>query len=136
MAVIGARPATGIPWFGGRTRSRVRPRPAPRVALRGAARRGREMTSIRGFLAVIVAAAGLGLFYLSQSTHVAATGYLIEDLDARLGAVRAEQERLTWEIARAQSPAVIERRALEELRLVPLDHDVIRFAPASTETTR
>lgn len=134
MAVIGARPATGLDWLGGALRPRTRSRPAPRTRT-GAARRRRETTSVSGLLATIAAAAGLALFYLSQSGHVAATGYVIEDLHDRLAAVQAEQQRLTWEIARAQSPAVIEDRGREILELIPIDQRVIRFATPPTDAT-
>jgi len=133
MAVIGARPATGLDWLGGALRPRTRSRPAPRT--RRVARRRREATSVSGLLATIAAASGLALFYLSQSGHVAATGYLIEDLHDRLAAVQAEQQRLTWEIARAQSPAVIEDRGREMLELVLIDQRVIRFATPPTDAT-
>jgi hypothetical protein len=131
MAVIGARPATGLDWLGGALRPRTRSRPAPRT--RRVARRRREATSVSGLLATIAAASGLALFYLSQSGHVAATGYLIEDLHDRLAAVQAEQQRLTWEIARAQSPAVIEDRGREMLELVRIDQRLIRFATPPTD---
>jgi cell division protein FtsB len=133
MAVIGARPATGFGWLGGGLQRRTRVRSASRAAWSGAARRRREAAGVSRSMAVIAAAAGLALFYLSQSSHVAATGYRIEDLRDRLAEVRAEQEQLIWEIARAQSPAVIEQRAKAHLKLVPLGEGSIRFASPSTD---
>jgi cell division protein FtsB len=129
MAVIGARPATGI-WFLDRRPRLSRPakRSRPRTARRASALRHREMTNISSLLVAIVAAAGLALFYLTQSTHVAATGYEIESLDAELAEVRGEQQQLIWAIGRARSPAVIAERAREELRLVPIEQQSIRFA--------
>jgi cell division protein FtsB len=128
MAVIGARPATGI-WFLDR-RPRLSPRraPRPRLARRASALRPREMTNLSSLLLAIVAAAGLALFYLTQSTHVAATGYEIDGLEAQLAERRAEQQQLIWAIGRARSPAVIAERAREDLRLVPLGQGTVRFA--------
>src|SRR5688572_16004684 len=101
MAVIGARPAT-TPWFLGGRRPRTRPRTRPHSARR--ARRGRGTSriatpsDIRPLLMAIVVAAALALFYLSQSTRVAATGYEIDALQASLAERRAEQQQLIWAI--------------------------------------
>jgi uncharacterized protein HemX len=134
MAVIGARPATGIGFPARRARARTRPRPAPRSAPRsGAGRRRREMTGASGLLVAIAVAAGLGLFYLSQSAHVAATGYEIDELQAQLAQLRAQQQQLILSIGEARSPAVIERRATTELHLVPLPQDHVSFARPSTK---
>jgi hypothetical protein len=139
VAVIGARPATG-PWFlgglGGRVRPRPRRRPQPRHA-RGAAgsrvdRRVRQRLDVRALLVGIAAAAGLALFYLSQSSQVAATGYEIDGLHALLAERRAEQQQLILQIGNARSPAEIARRAQVELQLVPLAEGAVRFAPAPT----
>jgi len=92
-------------------------------------------TSISTLLIVIAAAAGLCLFYLSQSTHVAALGYQIDGLQARVADLRAEQQQLTFEIGVARSPSTIEVKAQSELRLVPLDPTVIRFATRSIDPT-
>ena len=130
MAVIGARPAT-TPWFLPR-RTRTRPRTRPQSARR--ARRSRGMSriaapaDIRPLLVAIVVAAALALFYLSQSTRVAATGYEIDALQASLAERRAEQQQLIWAIGQARSPAEITRRARNELRLVPLDAGAVSFA--------
>jgi hypothetical protein len=132
MAVIGARPATS-PWILGR-RSRPRPRTKPQPA-----RRSRRTTSTRGIarldvrpvLVLIVVAAGLALFYLSQSTRVAATGYEIDTLEATLAERRAEQQQLIWAIGQARSPAEITRRAREDLDLVPLEDGAVTFAPSA-----
>jgi cell division protein FtsL len=78
-------------------------------------------------LVAIAAAAGLGLFYLSQSTHVAAIGYQIDDLQAQVARLRAEQQQLTFQIGEARSPSTISARA-GELRLVTLDPSVTQFA--------
>ncbi len=79
-------------------------------------------------LVAIAAAAGLGLFYLSQSTNVAATGYQIDDLHAQVEQLRAEQQQLTFQIGQARSPSTIEARANAELQLVVVDPSVVRFA--------
>ncbi len=134
MAVIGARPATGIGVFG--RRSRVRPRTVARQRPRsGAGRRRRQMASISTILLTIAAAVGLAIFYLSQSSHVAATGYEIATLQAELAELRAEQQQLIFRIGEARSPAVIERKARGKLRLVPLPADSVTFAAPSTTST-
>jgi cell division protein FtsB len=132
MAVIGARPATGIGGIGRRPRVRPRPvaRPRPR---RLASRRGGAVASISALLVGIAAAAALGLFYLSQSTHVAAIGYQISALEARVAELRAEQQQLTFQIGEARSPSTVEERARQELKLVPVDPQVVRFPPTSIE---
>jgi cell division protein FtsB len=128
MAIIGARPATGIGVL--RRRPRVRPRPAHRARSRPRrlAVRGDALTSLSAVLVAIAAAAGLGLFYLSQSTHVAAIGYQIDDLRAQVEKLRAEQQQLTFQIGEARSPSTVEERAHQELQLITLDPAVVRFA--------
>jgi len=138
MAVIGARPVTGIGVFGRRPKARTRRVETPRRRS-GAGRRRREMASISSVLVAIAAAAGLGLFYLSQSSHVAATGYEIDALHARLADLQGAQQQLIFEIGEARSPAVIERRAKMRLDLVQLPSQAVTFATvpitASTEPT-
>jgi cell division protein FtsL len=134
MAVIGARPATS-PWFGGH-RSRPRPRTRPQTARRsrrvGSGRRAVARIDVRPLLVVIVVAAGLALFYLSQSTRVAARGYEIDFLQATLAEQQAEQQQLIWAIGQARSPAQITERAKTELRLAPLEDGVVTFAPSAS----
>jgi hypothetical protein len=96
----------------------------------GAGRRQRQ-GSITGLLATIAAAAGLGLFYLSQSTHVAAVGYEIDSLQAQINGLQAEQQRLSLDIGSARAPTEILRRATGVLRLVPIDSRNVTFAPTS-----
>ena len=135
MAVIGARPATH-PWFGG-SRSRPRPRSRPKPARRGgrfsASRRVATKIDVRPILVAIVVAAGLALFYLSQSTRVAATGYEIDALEATLSQRHAEQQQLIWAIGQARSPAEITQRAITELKLVPLEDGAVTFAPSASQ---
>ena len=88
---------------------------------------------MRPVLVVIVVAAALALFYLSQSTRVAATGYEIDALEATLAERRAEQQGLIWAIGQARSPAEVTERARDELRLVPLEDGAITFAPAASQ---
>lgn len=127
MAVIGARPATG-PWFvPGRSRPRARPR--PQTARRARRKTSRRKLDVRPLLVVIAVAAALALFYLSQSTRVAATGYQIDALEAQLAELHAEQQQLVWSIGRARSPAEITDRARRDLQLVPLAPDAVLFAP-------
>jgi cell division protein FtsL len=87
---------------------------------------------VRPFLVVIAVAAALALFYLSQSTRVAATGYEIDSLEATLAEARAEQQQLILAVGEARSPAEITRRARAELRLVPLEDGAVSFASAGS----
>ena len=131
MAVIGARPATG-PWFlpgRSRPRPRTRPQPARRGRRTRASRRIESRLDVRPLLVVIAVAAALALFYLSQSTRVAATGYEIDALESLLAERRAEQQQLVLSIGEARSPAEIIRRARTELRLVPLEQSAVTYAP-------
>ena len=135
MAVIGARPATG-PWFlpgRSRPRRRTRPQPARHVRRGRATGRFNSRLDIRPLLVAIAVAAALGLFYLSQSTRVAATGYEIDALESLLAEQHAEQQQLLLAIGQAQSPAEITRRARVQLRLVPLTHDAVIYAPEPTK---
>lgn len=136
MAVIGARPATG-PWF---IPGRGRPRPRTRAVR---ARRGRSGSTIRRIeqrldvrplLVVIAVVAALALFYLSQSTRVAATGYEIDGLEARLAETRAAQQQLVWAIGEARSPAEITERARKRLQLVPLDQGAVQYAAPARDS--
>jgi hypothetical protein len=70
----------------------------------------------------------LGLFYLSQSSHVLATGYVIDSLQVQLAEARARQAQLVYRIGEARSPAVIERAARGRLRLVQLPATSVGFA--------
>ncbi len=132
MAVIGARPARG-PWFlpgGTGLRRRTRPQPARRGrSRRSALRRVESRLDVRPLLVVIAVAAALALFYLSQSTRVAATGYEIDALESLLAEKRAEQQQLILSIGEARSPSEITRRARAELHLVPLDQGAVTYAP-------
>jgi hypothetical protein len=128
MAIVGARPATS-PWFLG-GRGRIRPRRGSRPARRG--RRGRirlgGSVDIRPFLVAIVVAAALAIFYLSQSTGVAARGYEIDTLAMTLADRRAEQQQLLSAVAGARSPSEITRRARFQLGLQYLDGSAVTFA--------
>ena len=94
----------------------------------GAGRRQRQ-ASIAGLLASIVASAGLAFFYLSQSSHVAAVGYEIDDLNAQIALVRAEQQQLVLQIGSAQAPMTVIGQATNQLKLRPLDASAVSFAP-------
>lgn len=136
MAVMGARPMRTSP-----VPVRRRPKapvqrmaptvavaaPRPAAAYRVATRRRAEAEGIPGLLLAIAAAACVALFYLSQSTHVAATGYEIDALQAELDRVRAEQQQLILEISAARSPALVEREA-RGLGLNPISEERISFA--------
>ena len=130
MAVCGARPATRFGPFG---RSRPRPRTVAQPRRRaGAGRRAQRVGGVPGVLIGIAAAACLALFHLSQSSHVAATGYQIADLRQELAELRAEQQQLIFQIGEARSPAVIEKRAKSSLGLVALPPSAVTFAQPST----
>jgi cell division protein FtsL len=90
--------------------------------------------SISGFLVAIAVAAGLALFYLSQSSHVAATGYQIDALQSQVQRLGREQQQLILSIGAARSPARIEARARTSLHLTPIDQDAVTFA-TSPDTT-
>jgi cell division protein FtsB len=135
VAIVGARPVGGIGLLGRRTRVRAQPaRPVRRRS--GAGRRRREMTGASGLLAIIAAGALLALFYLSQSAHVAATGYEINSLEQRVAELRADQQQLIYRIAEARSPAVIERVARGRLQLRPLPVESVTFADAPATDRR
>ena len=91
-------------------------------------RRVARTVDVRPLLVAIVVAAGLALFYLSQSTRVAATGYEIDALESTLAQRHSEQQQLIWAIGQARSPAEITHRARAELRLVPLEDGAVTFA--------
>jgi cell division protein FtsL len=88
---------------------------------------------VRPLLMAIVVAAALALFYLSQSTRVAATGYEIDTLETTLSQRHAEQQQLIWAIGKARSPAEINDRARTELKLVPLEDGAVNFAPSASQ---
>jgi phage shock protein A len=90
------------------------------------------VASISATLVAIAAAASLGLFYLSQSTHVAAIGYQIDSLEAQVADLRAEQQQLTFRIGQARSPSTVAEEA-DRLKLVPIDASVVRFPPTSID---
>lgn len=79
-------------------------------------------------LVAITAAVGVGLFYLSQSTHVSAIGYQIDKLQAQVDLLRAEQQSLTFQIGEARSPSTIEAKAQGELNFVVIDPHLVQFA--------
>lgn len=91
-------------------------------------RRMERRLDVRPLLVAIVVAAALAFFYLSQSTRVAATGYEIGALAARLAEARADQQQLIWAIGQARSPAEITKRAERGLRLGPLEQGAVTYA--------
>jgi cell division protein FtsL len=133
MAVIGARRANGFDVLLRRPRQRPRPQPA-RARARSSAHR-REIGNVTGFLLAIAAAAALALFYLSQSTHVAATGYELDALQTRVQQLNRQQQQLVLQIGEARAPAQIESLAKSQLQLVPLNQKSVQFAP-QPETAR
>jgi hypothetical protein len=134
VAIVGARPASRFGPFG---RSRPRPRTVAQPRRRsGAGRRAKRVGGVPGVVIGIAAAAGLAIFHLGQSSHVAATGYEIADLRQELAELRAEQQQLIFQIGEARSPAVIEHRAKSMLQLVALPPDAVTFAQPSTKRHR
>lgn len=127
MAVIGARRANGFDVLLRRPRQRPRPRPQPAARARRSAYR-REIRNVSGILLTIAAAAGLAFFYLSQSTHVAATGYELDALQAQVQKLTREQQQLILGIGAARAPAQVEASARSRLSLVPLDQAAVQFA--------
>ena len=79
-------------------------------------------------LATIAAAAGLAFFYLSQSSHVAAVGYEIDDLRGQIASLRADQQQLELQIGLAQAPTTILSEATNQLKLHPLTASSVSFA--------
>lgn len=134
MAIVGARPATGIGLVRRRPRVRTRPAALTRTRARRVARNRGAVSSISTVLVAIAAAAGLSLFYLSQSTQVAALGYQIDTLQARAAALQAEQQQLTFQIGEARSPSTVAVKAQNDLELVSLDPAVVRFATRSIDS--
>jgi hypothetical protein len=130
MAVIGARPATGIGILGRRQRPRASVERRP-IRHAGAGRRARQI-SIAGSVAAIAVAAGLALFYLSQSSHVAAVGYEIDDLQTRIAALQAQEEQLTLQVGAARAPGTVLERA-RQIGLAPIDPRAVTFAAPSTD---
>ena len=96
-------------------------------------RRRGAVANISTVLVAIAAAVGLSLFYLTQSTHVAALGYQIDNLQARVADLRAEEQQLTFQIGRARSPSTVAAKAQSDLRLVPVDPAAVRFATRSID---
>jgi hypothetical protein len=76
----------------------------------------------------IVVAAALAIFYLSQSTGVAARGYELDTLAVTLAERRADQQQLIMAVAQARSPAEVTLRARFQLGLQPIDDAAITFA--------
>ena len=136
MAIIGARPVSS-PWVipgSGRTRARTRPKAARRGTRRRVLHRVEQRIDVRPLLVVIAVAAALALFYLSQSAHVAATGYEIDSLQSRLADARARQQQIVSAIGEARSPSSITRRAREDLHLVPLEQSAVTYATDGSES--
>ena len=85
-------------------------------------------------LATIAAAAGLAFFYLSQSSHVAAVGYEIDDLQGQIDSLRADQQQLVLQIGLAQAPTTILSEATNQLKLRPLSASSVSFARGAGAT--
>jgi len=85
-------------------------------------------------LATIAAAAGLAFFYLSQSSHVAAVGYEIDDLQGQVASLRAEQQQLELQIGLAQAPSTVLGEATTQLHLSPLTASSVSFARGASVT--
>jgi hypothetical protein len=129
MAAIGARPAGVLGDIDFRIRrplDRRAARSAPGYRLRRVSSR-RRAAGLSLALVVIVVAALLAALYLTQSSRIASTGYEIERLEARLAALEADRQALLLQVGQAQSPATVERRAVE-LGLIPIPDASVHFA--------
>lgn len=134
MALTGARPARSLPLGLSMPVRRARRRTTARWAgYSTAGRRLAQAAGIRGLMLALAVAVSLAVFYLSQSSHVAAIGYEIDALEVELAEVTAERQLLILQISQARAPAVIEREAVKRLRLRPLDDTRIRFAAPAPE---
>lgn len=89
----------------------------------------------------------VGLLYLVQTSHVAGLGYAVSRLERERAAKSLENEQLSYEIARYQSLPAIERVALDELGMQPMEervyltvplpvHDELPLPPAETSMDR
>ena len=90
------------------------------------------MASISPTLVAIAAAAASGLFYLSQSTHVAASATRSTPSQARLADLRAEQQQLTFQIGEARSPSTIEAMAQNRAAAGPARHQPSSASPSTS----
>jgi len=135
MAVVGARPVTGFGLLGRRARPRTIRAPQRTTQRHAGAGRRPRQTSIAGLLASIAAAAGLAFFYLSQSSHVAAVGYEIDDLQAQISSLRADQQQLVLQVGLARAPTTIIAQATNQLKLRPLGTSSVSFAPRASATS-
>ncbi len=135
MAVVGARPATGFGVFGRRSRPRRRSVQRSRGRRIGAGRRARPV-NVTGMLVTVLVAASLCFFYLSQSSHVAATGYEINVLETAIQQARQDQQQLVLAIGEARSPSRVEAQARDSLGLQPIPQERIAFAQPSSASTK
>lgn len=118
MAVyVGARPRGVL------LPQRRRARPASRRRPSARARAGRRSSPVALALAAIVVTFLLGLVYLSQTVHVAATHYDLDALAAEREQLRQELRRLETDIYRwGAEPSVL--REAQELGLSGLGRPV------------
>jgi len=59
------------------------------------------------------------LFYLAQTSDLAATGYSIQELQAEESDLKLKNEQLALEVAKAKSLSAVEAEATKRLLMVP-----------------
>jgi len=69
------------------------------------------------------------LFYLAQTSDLAATGYSIQELQAEESDLKLKNEQLALEVAKAKSLTAVEAEATGRLLMVPAKNPVYLQAP-------
>ncbi len=82
---------------------------------------------LNGAITFTIAALGItmvGLLYLIQTSHVAGLGYEVSHLERERMEKSLENQTLTYEIARFQALPYIERIALEDMGMLPVEGQI------------
>ncbi|HBY45846.1 MAG TPA: hypothetical protein PLR44_04075 [Thermomicrobiales bacterium] len=125
----GSRQTAGWPALDGETAETPviptieRPSPVTTVA-------PRRLNNAMMFVLIVLTISVVGLLYLVQTSHVAGLGYEVSRLERQRMDVALENQRLTYEIARRQSLPAIEKMALDDLHMQPMDAHVYLTVPA------
>jgi hypothetical protein len=75
------------------------------------------------------------LFYLTQTSEVATTGYSIQELQLQESDWELRNEQLSLEVAKARSLSVVESEATKRLGMVPAKN-VVYLQVQSTDASR
>ncbi|MCL4370617.1 MAG: hypothetical protein M1380_06885 [Chloroflexi bacterium] len=75
------------------------------------------------------------LFYLTQTSEVATTGYSIQELQVEESNWKLRNEQLSLELAKARSLAAVEAEATKRLLMVPAK-DVVYLQPQPVDASR